>query len=48
VEVVGDAMLVQPGTRVLHRLAVLDAVDGDGQGPRSYSIVNERLLFDSV
>ena len=30
VEVVGDAVPVQPGKRLLHRVAVLNAVDGDG------------------
>jgi hypothetical protein len=29
-EVVGDALPVEKGARLLHRIAVLDAVDGDG------------------
>src|SRR5437667_12801225 len=30
VEIVSHAVLVEPGARLLHRVAVLDAVDGDG------------------
>ncbi|MNF14305.1 hypothetical protein D3C80_2164700 [compost metagenome] len=29
VEAIGDAPAVEPGARLLHRVAVLDAVDGD-------------------
>ena len=32
VEGIGDAALVEPGPRLLHRVAVLDAVDRDGLG----------------
>src|SRR5262249_19678886 len=32
VEFVNDAALVEPGTRLLHRVAILDAVDGDRLG----------------
>ena len=34
VEGVGDAVLVEPGPGLLHRVAVLDAVDRDGLGCR--------------
>jgi len=39
-----DAALLQPGARLLHRVAVLDAVDGDGHFdlPRMLDVV---LLF---
>ncbi len=30
VKVVGDAMIVEPAARLLHGVAVLDTVDGDG------------------
>jgi hypothetical protein len=29
-EAVGDAMAVEPDARFLHRIAILDTVDGDG------------------
>src|SRR5262249_34083358 len=32
VELIGDAVLVEPGTRLLHGVAVLDAIDGDRLG----------------
>jgi hypothetical protein len=32
VEGIIGAMLLQPGARLLHRVAVLDVVDGDGHG----------------
>jgi hypothetical protein len=28
-EILGDALLVQPGARLLHRVTILDAVDRD-------------------
>src|SRR5208282_3860662 len=37
VEGIVDAVLVQPSARLFHRLAVLDAVDGDGHAVRSVS-----------
>src|SRR5712691_11222295 len=51
VERVGDAMAVQPCARLLHRIAVLDAVDRDGLGlghaAHSHSIVPGGLLVTS-
>jgi hypothetical protein len=35
---VGDVMLVQPGARLLHGVAVFDAVDGDAHVPNSCSV----------
>ena len=45
VEIVGDALLVEPGARLLHRVAVLDAVDGNGHGSCLCSRVDFRLIL---
>src|SRR5262245_8783452 len=44
VEGVGDAMAVEPGARLLHGVAVLDAVDGDGTRLR-HGLAPPRLLL---
>jgi hypothetical protein len=55
VECVGDAVAVEPRTRLLHGVAVLDAVDRDrlSGGQRNYSGCRRRtvrggLFYDSA